>query len=80
VVQERSANRDKREHEVKAEKMPLHELPASMGHAGSPDTADIHFCLVSEQVQRYMEIERPREVEKVINNDGEGNNECLASL
>lgn len=68
------------QHEVQAEEVTLDELLASIRHPRAPDSANLHLGFVSQQMQRYPEVERPREVEEIIEDDGKGDDEGLADF
>lgn len=54
-----------------------------MRHARTPHTSDsqlVDFCLITEQVQGYPEVDRPWKVEKIIKYHGHGDDESLRNL
>ena len=64
--------------------MSLHEQPTSVRHARTPHTADPEFavdlCLVPQEVQGYSPVDRPREVQKVVSDHGNGYDDGLRDL
>lgn len=80
VVHEARTNRHQRQHEVQAEQVPLDELLAPIRHPRPPHSADLHIRSVPQQVQGYPEIERPRQVEKIVQDDGQCDDERLANF
>ena len=60
--------------------MSFDKFLASVRHASSPHSPDFHLRLTPKKVQGYMEVDGPREVEKVVDDDGEADDESLADF
>lgn len=84
MIQEARTYSQQRQHEIEAEQVSLHEQTTSVGHARAPYTTNpdlaVDLGLVSQQVQGNSPVDRPRKVQKVVENHGDGDDDGLQDL
>jgi hypothetical protein len=77
VIHKTETDTKKRQHEVKAKEVAFDEFRTSVSHARAPDTTYFDFCVASEEMQRDAEIGWPRQVEQVVQDNGQSYNHGL---
>ena len=64
--------------------MSLHEQPTSVCHACAPHSTDPKFTadlvLIPQEVQGNSPVDRPRKVQKVVDDHGDGDDDRLRDL
>ena len=60
--------------------MPLYQFPAAIRHPSTPRAPDLQLRMTPKEMQRDPEIERPRQVEQVVQDDRYRNDQSLRGL
>lgn len=80
MIHETDTYADQRQHEIETEQVSSNKLSAPVGHTSAPNTTNIDFCLISEEIQGYSEVDWPRKVEEIVYHDWKGYDKRLADF